>query len=180
MKTVARPKKTAPRSRCATPEELEDEARRWQSAKAKPAQATKPEEGNLAAVLVMFARWRRCCCCQALVLYVGADCRTTGDVECPTCQGIRADLAKRLKPSPGSCQHCGSLAIFVDESLAHPRATCGGCLATWSALEPGKLKHTASPAAKVSRPSLPARVALHLWGLFATSTTSNDNAQVPS
>jgi hypothetical protein len=122
----------------------------------------------------MFARWRRCCCCQALVLYVGADCRTTGDVECPTCKGIRADLAKRLKPSPGSCPHCHSLAVFVDESLAHPRATCGGCLATWSALTPEKPPAPVQ-AAKVlrARPSLPRRVALHLWGLFAT--TSNDN-----
>jgi len=99
MRIVSRSKRTAPRERVATAEELADEDRRWQAARAKPAQATKPQEGNLAAVLVMFARWRRCCCCQALVLYVGANARATGDVECPTCIGIREDLARRLRPA---------------------------------------------------------------------------------
>jgi hypothetical protein len=80
------------------------------------------QEGNLVKCLVVFARWRQCCTCQSLVLYVNANARTTGDVECKTCIGLREDLARRLRPA---------------------------------------------------RPSLPRRVALHLWGLFAT--TSNDN-----
>ena len=62
-----------------------------------PAPASR--EGNLCACLVTFARWHNCCVCGALVLYVDALCRTAGDVECPTCEGIRAELAMRLRPS---------------------------------------------------------------------------------
>jgi hypothetical protein len=99
MQTVPRPKKTAPRSRCATPLELADEARRWERAReAQRAPTPAPEtQSNLCAVLVTFAAWRRCCTCQSLVLYVNANARATGDVECPTCIGVREDLAKRLR-----------------------------------------------------------------------------------
>jgi hypothetical protein len=37
--------------------------------------------------------------CSRPLLYVDARCRTDADVECPACQGIREDLAKRLRPS---------------------------------------------------------------------------------
>jgi hypothetical protein len=57
------------------------------------------DEGNLVKVLVLFGRFRRCSCCGRPVLYVNARCRTDDDdVECPTCQGIREDLARRLRP----------------------------------------------------------------------------------
>jgi hypothetical protein len=87
------------RERTATPQELEEDKRRCLAAKAKlPTPAPTPEnEANLAAVLVTFARWRKCCCCQALVLYVGANARATGDVECKLCVDIREDLARRLR-----------------------------------------------------------------------------------
>lgn len=54
--------------------------------------------GNLASVLVLFARWRRCCVCRAPVLFVNGQCGTDGDVECPTCTGIREELARKLRP----------------------------------------------------------------------------------
>jgi hypothetical protein len=78
---------------------LADEAQRWERAReAQRAPTPAPaQEGNLAAVLVLFARWRKCCVCSRPVLFVDARCRTDADVECPTCQGIREDLARRLR-----------------------------------------------------------------------------------
>ena len=86
------------RERTATPQELAEDRRRCLTAKAKPAPVPS-QEGNLCACLVTFAAWRECCCCSRPVLYVRADCRATGDVECPTCQGIRENLVKRLRRS---------------------------------------------------------------------------------
>jgi hypothetical protein len=56
-------------------------------------------EGDLVKVLVVFARWRKCCCCSRSLLFVDALCRTDADVECPTCQAVREGLALRLRPS---------------------------------------------------------------------------------
>jgi len=93
------------RERTATPAELADDRRRCLTAREQhrplaPLPPTPaPSEGNLVKCLVVFAAWRPCCVCGSLVLYVDARCRTDADVECPTCQGIREDLAKRLRPS---------------------------------------------------------------------------------
>ena len=84
------------RERTVSPEELEEDRRRCLAARTKPPAAA--QEGNLCACLVTFAAWRKCCVCSRPVLYVDARCRTAGDVECPTCQGIREDLARRLRP----------------------------------------------------------------------------------
>jgi hypothetical protein len=54
-------------------------------------------EANLAATLVMFARWRKCCVCGSETLFVDGRCRTDGDFECGLCQGIREELVKRLR-----------------------------------------------------------------------------------
>jgi hypothetical protein len=78
----------------ATPEELEDERRRWERA-TRPA----PIEGNLCACLVMLARWCPCCVCGSLTLYANERARTDGDFECGVCVEIRETLAKRLRPS---------------------------------------------------------------------------------
>lgn len=109
------------RERTATPAELADEGKRCRHAreKTRPLATTTEDEGNLCGALVLLARWRRCCCCNRLVLYVNDQARTDGNVECPTCQGVREALARKLRQTP--------------------------------VLE---------------------RVALHLWGLFATA---NDN-----
>jgi len=97
MGTVSRrSKRTAPPSRVATPEELADEAQRWE--RAREAQQA-PIESNLCACLVMLGRWRRCCCCGSLVLFVNEQARADGDVECGLCVKIRESLAKRLRPS---------------------------------------------------------------------------------
>jgi hypothetical protein len=99
MRTVPRPKKTAPRERTATPAELADEAERCRRAREAQRAPAPPQEGNLVKCLVVFARWRRCCVCSRPVLYVDARCRTDADVECPSCVRVREDLAKRLRPS---------------------------------------------------------------------------------
>jgi len=99
MRTVARPKKTAPRERTATPAELADEAARCRRAREAQRAPAPAQEGNLCACLVTLARWRRCCTCQSLVLFVNANARATGDVECKTCVDIREDLARRLRPA---------------------------------------------------------------------------------
>ena len=88
------PKIPRERERTATPQELEDERQRWERAK-KPA----PIEGNLCATLVYFAKWRPCCVCGALVLFVNPQARTDTDVECGLCREIRESIAKRLRPS---------------------------------------------------------------------------------
>ena len=87
------------RERTATAAELEEETERCRRAReAHRPLAPAPIEGNLCACLVTFAKWRPCCVCGAVfVLYVNAQARTDGDVECSTCQGIREDLAKRLR-----------------------------------------------------------------------------------
>ena len=91
------------RERTASPAEIADETERCRRAKeASRVLAPKPAtegEGNLCACLVLFARWRKCYVCARPVLYVDARCRTDADVECPTCQAIREELAKRLRPS---------------------------------------------------------------------------------
>jgi hypothetical protein len=85
------------RERVATPEELAEEARRWERSREAQRAPAPAAEGNLCAVLVTFAAWRKCCVCARPVLYVDARCRTDDDVECPTCQAVREDLAKRLR-----------------------------------------------------------------------------------
>jgi hypothetical protein len=65
---------------------------------AREGAAVSADEGNLAAVLVLFARWRRCCVCGSETLYVNEQARTDTDFECGLCQGIREDLAKKLRP----------------------------------------------------------------------------------
>jgi hypothetical protein len=92
MHTIRVPERTA------TPEELAEDRRRYLAAKARPpAIEPAPIEGNLCAVLVTFAAWRQCCCCQSLTLYVNSQARTTGDFECGLCKDIRENLAKRLR-----------------------------------------------------------------------------------
>ena len=88
------------RERTVSAQELRDDEERCRRAReARRVLAPPPIEGNLAAVLVLFARWRKCCCCQQLTLYVNSQARTTGDFECGLCKGIRADLARRMRPS---------------------------------------------------------------------------------
>ena len=85
------------RERTATPAELEEDRRRCLAAKSKPP-TPAPTEGNLVKCLVVFAAWRKCCVCGSLTLFVDGRCRTDDDFECGFCQGIREDLAKRLRP----------------------------------------------------------------------------------
>jgi hypothetical protein len=93
------------RERVASQAELAEDRRRCLAAREQhrplaPLPPTPaPSEGNLVKCLVVFAAWRKCCVCSRPVLYVDARCRTDADVECPTCQGVRENLAKRLKPS---------------------------------------------------------------------------------
>ena len=94
MKKIARV-----RERTATAEELEEDRRRCLAAKTKAPTPPPAQEGNLLACLVMLARWRHCCVCGALVLFVNERARTDGDVECGFCVEIRENLAKRLRPS---------------------------------------------------------------------------------
>lgn len=94
------PKIPRVRERTATPQELEEDRRRCAAARTKPPTPAPAAEGNLVKCLVVFARWRTCSVCRSRpLLFVDARCRTDADVECPTCQRIREDLAKRLKPS---------------------------------------------------------------------------------
>ena len=86
------------RERTATAAELAEDRRRCLAAKTKPP-APSPIEGNLCACLVTFARWRECCVCGSETLFVDGRCRTDDAFECGLCQGIREDLAKRLRPS---------------------------------------------------------------------------------
>jgi len=51
------------------------------------------------ACLVTFAAWRRCAVCGSLTLFVNSQAQTDGDFECGLCQGIRENLAKRLRLS---------------------------------------------------------------------------------
>jgi hypothetical protein len=92
------------RERTATPEELEEDRRRCLAAKEKaPTPVPNPaaeNEGNLCACLVTFAAWRKCCVCSRPVLFVDARCKADSDVECPTCHGIRRNLARRLRQMP--------------------------------------------------------------------------------
>jgi len=109
------------RERTATPAELEEDRRRCLAAKTKPPTPAPAQEDNLCGALVFLARWRRCCVCGSLTLYVDENARTDSDFECGLCQGIRESLANRLRQT-----------------------------------------------------LLPARVAMHLWGLFATSNNSGE------
>lgn len=54
--------------------------------------AAEPEPANLAKVLAVFARWRRCSACGELVLFVDEKCAADGDFECGACL-YRADSA---------------------------------------------------------------------------------------
>ena len=96
MKNVSRPRKTAPRSRCASPAELEEDRRRCLAAKAKPP-TPAPTEGNLCACLVTFARWRKCAVCGSETLFVNEQARTDADFECGLCVQVREDLAETLR-----------------------------------------------------------------------------------
>jgi hypothetical protein len=46
---------------------------------------------------VLLARWRKCCVCGSETLFVDERGRSDADFECGLCQGIRADLARRLR-----------------------------------------------------------------------------------
>jgi hypothetical protein len=85
--------------RTASPTELAEDTERCRRAREAHRPLAPVQEGNLVKCLVVFARWRQCCTCQSLVLYVNANARTTGDVECKTCIGLREDLARRLRPA---------------------------------------------------------------------------------
>ena len=95
--------RTAPRERVATPAELADDRRRCLAAREQhrplaPLPPTPaPSEGNLVKCLVVFAAWRKCCVCGSETLFVDGQCRTDSDCECGLCQGIREDLARRLR-----------------------------------------------------------------------------------
>ena len=98
VKNVPRPKR--PRERVATPAELADEAERCRRAReAHRPLAPKPEpaEANLCGALVCLARWRKCCVCGSETLFVDERGRADADFECGLCQGIRENLAKRLR-----------------------------------------------------------------------------------
>ena len=86
------------RERTATPAELEEDRRRCLAAKVKPP-TLAPIEGNLCGCVVMFAQWRRCCCCGSLTLFVNSQARSDSDFECGLCQGIRESHAQRLRQS---------------------------------------------------------------------------------
>jgi len=88
------------RERTATPAELEEDRRRCLAAKTKPPTPAPAQEGNLCAVLVTFAAWRKCCVCGSETLYVNEQARTDGDFECGLCVEIRENLAKRLRQTP--------------------------------------------------------------------------------
>jgi len=100
MRTVPRPKKTAPRSRCVTAAELADEARRSREAREQHrplAPAPEPTEANLCGALVLLARWRKCAVCGSETLFTDERGRSDGDFECGLCVAVREDLAKRLR-----------------------------------------------------------------------------------
>jgi hypothetical protein len=157
---------------------LADEAQRWERARSKP---PAPIEANLVKTLLVLSQWKPCSACGARTLYVNEQAKTDTPFVCGACEERRESLAKQCrKPAAKGCPSCGSMAIFVDESLSHPRATCGGCLATWSVLPPDKRRRPAAvqeAPLPLTRPSLPMRVALYLRALVSTA---NDNAQVPS
>jgi len=157
MRTVSRSKRTAPRSRTATTEELLDEQARWIRATTKP---PAPEsQGNLCATLAMFAAWRPCSACHCLTLYVGSDVRTDSDFTCGACLARKEALAKQaMQPTAKGCPTCKSIFVFVDESLSHPRATCSACSRSWPA--------------QPKRQSIPARVARALRALVMSEATT--------
>jgi transcription elongation factor Elf1 len=146
------------RSRTATPEELADEQARWIRATTK---SPAPEsQGNLCATLAMFAAWRQCSACGDRVLYVDERAQTGSTFVCGGCLARKESLAEQARrsahqeanlPNGPGCPSCGSVFIFVDESLAHPRATCSACSRSWPA--------------QPKRQSIPARVAKALRAL---------------
>lgn len=94
-----RSKRTAPRERTATAEELAEDKRRCLTAKAKPLTPAPGQEGDLCACLITFAGWRKCSVCASLTLFVNENVRTNSDFECGLCKEIRENLARRLRPS---------------------------------------------------------------------------------
>lgn len=101
MGTVSRrSKRTAPPSRVATPEELADEAQRWERAReAQRALAPTPIEANLVKTLLVLAQWKACSACGALTLYVNEQAKTDTPFACTRCEWRRADFGERCKPS---------------------------------------------------------------------------------
>ena len=59
---------------------------------------TPAPAGNLAAVLVLFARWRPCCACGLRILFVNGQATTEGDFLCGRCEKRREALAAQLRP----------------------------------------------------------------------------------
>ena len=90
------------RERTATPEELAEDTERWNRAREQhrvlaPAPEPEATEGNLAACLVLLARWRKCCVCGSETLFVDERGRSDADFECGLCVQVREDLARRLR-----------------------------------------------------------------------------------
>jgi hypothetical protein len=170
MATIPRrSKRTAPRSRCATPEELRDETERCRRAREehRPLAPAPEPTGNLARTLIYFAAWRPCSSCGTRVLYVGSDARTDSDFTCGGCLARKESLAEQARrsahqeanlPNGPGCPTCKSIFVFVDESLSHPRATCSACSLSWPA--------------QPKRQSIPARVARALRALVMSEATT--------
>ncbi len=100
MRTVPRPKRTAPRERVATQAEIADATRRCREAREQHrvlAPAPEPQQANLCGALVLLARWRRCSICGSESLFTDERGRADSDVECGLCVQVREDLAKRLR-----------------------------------------------------------------------------------
>ena len=78
--------------------EAADETERCRRAReARRVLAPEPIEGNLCAVLVFLAHWKKCAVCGSETLFVDERGRSDGDFECGLCVEIREDLAKRLR-----------------------------------------------------------------------------------
>jgi len=99
MRTVPRPKRTAPRERTANTAELDEDRRRCLAAKAKPP-TPAPIEGNLCATLAIFAAWRICSACGALVLFVDELVRTDSKFTCGACDERREALGMQALAEP--------------------------------------------------------------------------------
>jgi hypothetical protein len=155
MKTIARGKAT-PRERTATPEELEEDRRRCL--------AHKP---HLFATVDEFER------------FAETEEPTRETIEAERAESKDDDEAKPASPEGDlcacmvtfarwrKCAVCGSLTLYVNsQARTDDDFECGLCQVIRENL-----------AKRLRRTSLPARAALHLWGLFSTA---NDNAAVMS
>jgi hypothetical protein len=58
----------------------------------------EPQEGNLVAVLVLFAAWRPCNGCGAVTLYIDEHMKTASQFVCGLCEERRATLGGDCRP----------------------------------------------------------------------------------